>query len=157
MHYLLALALPFMLANSASAQEQKSSSANSPAAAVVAQPALPQPADDQLVEEEIAAAEETEIGSGVASYYGRELAGNRTANGERFNPDELTAAHRTLAFGSKVRVTNKATGQSVVVRINDRGPFGGHKRVIDVSHAAAKQIGLHRAGIGRVSMALLND
>ncbi|WP_223181519.1 septal ring lytic transglycosylase RlpA family protein [Sphingopyxis sp. LK2115] len=99
---------------------------------------------------------ETEIDGGVASYYGRELAGNRTASGERFDPGQLTAAHRTLPFGSMVRVTNVATGDSVVVRINDRGPFA-HGRVIDVSHAAAREIGLHRSGTARVKLALLAD
>ncbi|HMP44350.1 MAG TPA: septal ring lytic transglycosylase RlpA family protein, partial [Sphingopyxis sp.] len=88
---------------------------------------------------------ETEIAGGMASYYGRELAGNRTASGERFDPGQLTAAHRTLPFGSLVRVTNVSNGDSVVVRINDRGPFHGG-RVIDVSHAAAREIGMHRSG-----------
>lgn len=101
-------------------------------------------------------APETEIDGGVASYYGNELAGNRTASGERFDPGQLTAAHRTLPFGSLVRVTNVATGDSVVVRINDRGPFA-HGRVIDVSHAAAREIGLHRSGTARVKLALLTD
>lgn len=100
--------------------------------------------------------EETEIGSGMASYYGNELAGNRTASGERFNPGELTAAHRTLPFGSMVRVTNTSNGDSVVVRINDRGPFS-HGRVIDVSHAAAREIGMHRSGTARVKLALLDN
>lgn len=97
----------------------------------------------------------TEIGHGVASYYGDELAGNRTANGERFDPDDLTAAHRTLAFGSRVRVTNLANGKSVIVRINDRGPFS-RGRVIDVSDAAAREIGMLRSGTARVSMTLLD-
>ena len=100
--------------------------------------------------------EETEIGGGLASYYGNELAGNRTASGERFNPGELTAAHRTLPFGSMVRVTNTSNGDSVVVRINDRGPFS-HGRVIDVSHAAAREIGMHRSGTARVKLALLDN
>ncbi len=99
---------------------------------------------------------ETEIGGGMASYYGRELAGNRTASGERFDPGQLTAAHRTLPFGSIVRVTNTANGDSVIVRINDRGPFA-HGRVIDISHAAAREIGMHRSGTARVRMALLDD
>ncbi|OWQ97737.1 septal ring lytic transglycosylase RlpA family protein [Sphingopyxis witflariensis] len=100
--------------------------------------------------------EETAIGGGMASYYGNELAGNRTASGERFNPGELTAAHRTLPFGSLVRVTNTSNGDSVVVRINDRGPFS-HGRVIDVSHAAAREIGMHRSGTARVKLALLDN
>ena len=94
------------------------------------------------------------IGGGVASWYGREFAGRKTASGERFNPSEYTAAHRTLPFGTRVRVTN-ASGESVVVRINDRGPFHGG-RVIDLSQAAAAELGLVRAGSGRVQLALLD-
>ncbi len=94
------------------------------------------------------------IGGGVASWYGREFAGRRTASGERFDPAEYTAAHRTLPFGSRVRVTN-AAGESVVVRINDRGPFHGG-RVIDLSQAAAAELGIVRAGSGRVQLALLD-
>jgi rare lipoprotein A len=90
--------------------------------------------------------------SGMASWYGAELAGHRTASGDRFNPDELTAAHRTLPLGSRVRVTYQ--GKSVVVRINDRGPFA-RGRVIDLSRAAAEQIGLRRAGSGQVELARL--
>lgn len=89
---------------------------------------------------------------GVASWYGPGLAGSRTASGERFDPDELTAAHRTLPFGSLVKVTYE--GKSVVVRINDRGPFAGD-RVIDLSEAAAEMIGIVGPGHGRVSLALL--
>ena len=100
--------------------------------------------------------EETEIGGGMASYYGDELAGNRTASGERFNPAQLTAAHRSLPFGSMVRVTNTSNGDSVIVRINDRGPFS-HGRIIDVSTAAAREIGMHRSGTARVKLALLDD
>ena len=100
--------------------------------------------------------EETEIDGGVASYYGNELAGNRTASGERFDPGQLTAAHRSLPFGNMVRVTNTSNGDSVIVRINDRGPFS-HGRVIDVSTAAAREIGMHRSGTARVKLALLSD
>lgn len=161
MQRLLALALPLLLANSATAQD-KIFVAAAGASAAAASLVLPSPSSLDFSEQVLLNADEAEdegthVGSGVASYYGRELAGNRTANGERFNPDELTAAHRTLAFGSKVRVTNISNGQSVIVRINDRGPFGGHKRVIDVSHAAAKEIGMHRSGTARVSMALIKD
>ena len=97
-----------------------------------------------------------QIGNGMASYYGNELAGKRTASGEKFDPHGLTAAHRTLAFGSKVRVTNLANGKDVVVRINDRGPWGGG-RVIDISLGAAKKIGLHKSGTAKVSMHLLSN
>jgi rare lipoprotein A len=94
----------------------------------------------------------TVIGSGVASWYGREFAGRKTASGERFDPGQYTAAHRTLPFGSKVRVTHN--GRSVVVRINDRGPFHGG-RVIDLSQAAAEDLGIRHAGSGRVELALV--
>jgi rare lipoprotein A len=103
----------------------------------------------------IATPDFTEIDGGMASYYGDELAGNRTASGERFDPGQLTGAHRSLPFGSMVRVTNVSNGDSVVVRINDRGPFS-RGRVIDISHAAAREIGMHRSGTARVKLALLN-
>ena len=90
--------------------------------------------------------------SGQASWYGPGFHGRRTANGETFNTNALTAAHRTLPFGTRVRVVNKRTGRSVVVRINDRGPYA-HGRIIDLSHAAAKAIGL--AGVSDVSIAQL--
>ena len=95
-----------------------------------------------------------DIPDGVASWYGPGFAGRRTASGERFDPGQLTAAHRSLPFGSRVRVTHN--GRTVVVRINDRGPFHGG-RVIDLSQAAAEQIGIRRAGQGRVELALLES
>ncbi|PKP90920.1 MAG: septal ring lytic transglycosylase RlpA family lipoprotein [Alphaproteobacteria bacterium HGW-Alphaproteobacteria-16] len=98
----------------------------------------------------------SDLGSGTASYFSREIAGNRTASGEPCDPDTLTAAHRTAPFGSRLRVTNLATGQSVIVRINDRGPFRAG-RVIDLSHAAAREIGMHRTGTAKVSLAMLAD
>ena len=98
----------------------------------------------------------TDMAGGMASYYGRNFDGRRTASGERFDMDDLTAAHRTLPFGSRVRVTNAGNGRSVVVRINDRGPFHGN-RVIDVSHAAAQQLGLIGPGRGRVELTLLSS
>ena len=76
-----------------------------------------------------------------ATWYGNELAGNRTASGERFNPNGLTAAHRSLPFGTCLRVANPKTGRSVSVRVNDRGPFT--KGVsLDLSHGAARAIGM---------------
>ncbi len=97
----------------------------------------------------------TALGSGVASYYGRRFHGRRTANGERFDMNAFTAAHKTLPFGSIVEVTNPRTGKSVVVRINDRGPFTPG-RTIDLSRAAAEEIGLVRRGHGTVELALLD-
>ena len=91
-----------------------------------------------------------------ASFYGAEFAGRPTASGEEFDPTIMTAAHRTLPFGSFVLVTEALTGKSVTVRINDRGPFHGD-RVIDVSHAAAEQIGLVASGTGKVVLRVLSQ
>jgi rare lipoprotein A len=91
---------------------------------------------------------------GIASWYGEEFAGRTTANGEIFDPLLLTAAHRTLPFGTIVDVKNPATGQSVRVRINDRGPFVGN-RMIDLSFAAAQQIGLIDPGSGQVDVTVV--
>lgn len=95
-----------------------------------------------------------EMMNGVASWYGEEFAGRTTANGEIFDPLLLTAAHRTLPFGTILDVTNPATKQSVRVRVNDRGPYIG-KRVIDLSYAAAQKISLIEPGIGFVEIALV--
>ncbi len=95
------------------------------------------------------------VGSGIASWYGPKFKGHLTASGERFDPTEYTAAHRTLPFGTRVRVTD-AAGNSVIVRINDRGPYA-HGRVIDLSRAAAKKLGLTRRGSGKVTLAVLDD
>jgi len=113
-------------------------------------------APDKLPDPSAIAPAGKNLGGGEASYYGDELAGNPTASGERFDPGKLTAAHRTLPLGSRVRVTNPANGESVVVRINDRGPYHGN-RVIDLSLAAAREIGLLSSGVGQVRMALLPD
>jgi rare lipoprotein A len=93
---------------------------------------------------------------GTASFYGNEPGegGPFTANGERYNSGGLTAAHRTLPFGTRVRVTSPNTGRSVVVRINDRGPFVGG-RAIDLSIGAARAIGLTNSGVGTVRMEVL--
>jgi rare lipoprotein A len=85
--------------------------------------------------------------SGMASFYGNE-SGNRTASGQRFNQNAMTAAHRSLPFGTKLRVTHR--GRSVIVTINDRGPFI-RGRVLDLSTGAARAIGLTGAGVGRVT------
>ena len=85
----------------------------------------------------------------VATYYGQEFAGRRTASGETFNPSAMTAAHRTLPFGSRVRVTNSRNGRSIIVRINDRGPFV-KGRCIDLSTGAARVLGF--SGTAMVSL-----
>jgi rare lipoprotein A len=86
-----------------------------------------------------------------ASYYGKGFAGKPTASGAIFNPERLTAAHRTLPFGTLVKVTNAVTGKSVEVEINDRGPFHGN-REIDLSVAAARQIGMLASGTAKVML-----
>jgi rare lipoprotein A len=93
--------------------------------------------------------EETKDSShGLASFYSYDP---QTASGEKFDKNELTAAHRTLPFGTKVRVTNVATGQSVTVRVNDRGPFV-NGRVVDVSHGAADKLGITGQGVAKVKL-----
>lgn len=93
--------------------------------------------------------------AGQASYYADSLAGRPTASGEPYDPAALTAAHRTLPFGTMVEVARE-DGRSVVVRINDRGPFGKKKRILDLSRAAARQIGLDRAGVATITMRVIS-
>ena len=100
----------------------------------------------------VSAEEAKPLQKGVASWYGPGFYGKKTANGERFNTNDLTAAHKTLPFGTKLRVTNERTGKSAVVRINDRGPYA-HGRVIDLSKAAAEAVGIE--GVGQVTLAAL--
>lgn len=88
---------------------------------------------------------------GKASYYADRFHGRLTANGERFNMHEMTAAHKSLPFGSMVRVTNLTNGKKVVVRINDRGPYI-KGRIIDLSKGAAKEIGLIKKGVSKVKL-----
>jgi rare lipoprotein A len=93
----------------------------------------------------------TNVQVGNASWYGNFHQGRKTASGEHFDPQGLTAAHPTLPLDSQVRVTNLKNGRSVDVRINDRGPFG-KSRVIDLSRGAAEQIGLKRKGVAKVKI-----
>ena len=118
-----------------------------PKAPVVVQPpvvAPPKPAKTLVVS----------TSTGEASWYGPGFFGNRTANGEVFRPGTMTAAHRTLPFGTKVKVTNLRNGKETIVRINDRGPFSGH-RVIDIAHGAAQHLGLVSSGIAQVRLEVL--
>lgn len=92
--------------------------------------------------------------TGEASWYGPGFYGNLTANGEVYKPGTMTAAHRTLPFGTKVRVTNLWNGRTAVIRINDRGPFIDH-RVIDLGHGAASELGLTVSGIAQVKLEVL--
>lgn len=107
----------------------------------------PQPAAPEAVRE---------LKPGKASYYGKWHHGRKTANGERFNKNAMTAAHRTLPMGTWVRVTNTKNSKSVIVRINDRGPYH-KKRIIDLSHAAAEQIGMVRGGVVPVRLEVIAE
>ena len=104
-----------------------------------APPRLPAPAPEDFEQ------------SGIASWYGRQHHGKRTASGEAYDMNALTAAHRTLPLGTRVRVTNLDNGRSVDVRINDRGPFAG-RRVIDLSYAAAQRLGAVGTGLFRIGL-----
>ena len=92
---------------------------------------------------------------GQASWYGRQFHGRKTASGERFNMHAMTVAHRTLPFGTKLRITCQTTGKQVVVKVNDRGPFHGN-RVLDLSYGAAKALGTTQKGVSKVKYEILN-
>ncbi len=98
---------------------------------------------------------ESDIQKGIASYYGNSMHGRRTYSGEKYNKDSLTAAHRTLPMGTKVKVTNLKNDSIVVVKINDR--MGNSKRVIDLSMAAAKQLNFIRSGLTTVTLEKLDN
>jgi len=114
-----------------------------------AAPLLPQPLAPVPVQPRVVG-----VSKGEASWYGPGFYGNRTANGEVFRRGTLTAAHRSLPFGTRVRVTNLWNGRTAVVRINDRGPFHGN-RVIDLAHGAAHELGFTSSGIARVKLEVL--
>lgn len=122
-----------------------------PAAELAALPPAVEPAAKPVPEPGVA-----ESLTGLASWYGTKFHGRLTASGERYDMAALTAAHQTLPFGSRVRVTNLDNGRSVVVTINDRGPFV-ESRLIDLSHAAAKQLGLLQDGVAEVRVDVLTE
>src|SRR5215831_2755897 len=93
---------------------------------------------------------------GDATFYGKPHQGGPTASGERFNMYALTAAHLHLPLNTRVRVTNLRNGRSVVVRINDRGPFGNRKRIIDLSYAAARELDMIAAGVVPVRLEIVS-
>ncbi len=159
---LMAVALPAGSANAAS--EDAADAVNSDAApgfaaqfkpyiAPVETAATPAGAVDLTSFEPPVEAEDAgrSMGTGVVSYYGRQFHGRPTASGERFDMNAMTAAHKTLPFGSVVRLTNPGNGRSVTVRINDRGPFV-RGRTIDVSRAAAEKLGIVGRGHGTVEI-----
>ena len=110
----------------------------------------------QVAQQPVGASAQAAVSDGVASWYGPGFAGRRTANGEIFDPTQLTAAHKTLPFGTQVKVTNLNNSLSVVVRINDRGPFKPG-RVIDLSQAAAERIGMIGSGTAPVRLELITS
>lgn len=117
--------------------------------------AVAQAFDDSVTAPAVQQSFET-VGQGEASYYGAELAGNRTASGERFDPRALTCAHRSLPLGTMLRVTNLANGRSVLVRVNDRGPFA-RGRILDMSMAAARDIDMVRSGKAMVRLEVVHN
>ena len=92
---------------------------------------------------------------GQASWYGPGFHGRKTASGERYNMNAFSAAHRTLPFGTKLKITCTSTGKSVIVKVNDRGPFHGN-RVLDLSYGAAKALGTTQKGVSKVKYEILN-
>jgi rare lipoprotein A len=101
------------------------------------------------------AAKPGQIESGIASYYHDSLHGNKTASGQIYDKTKISAAHKTLPLGSRVRVTDVRTGKSIDVRVNDRGPFV-KGRIIDLSRQAAKELGLLRKGVTKVKVEVLS-
>lgn len=112
--------------------------------------------DEDIKEVEAAVEKAAIVSTGVVSWYGDKFHGRKTASGEVYDKQELTAAHKTLPFGTKVKVTNTRNGKSVVVEINDRGPFV-KSRVLDLSEAAFKEIGHTNTGVMHVEYEVLKD
>ena len=136
-------------------------SANSPTSALSAPPQSPAsaPASHGSSEQQLAArfggARALSVQSGTASYYSDALAGHATASGAPYQPHAFTAAHRSLPFGSVLRVTRPDGGQIVYVRVTDRGPYGSRGRILDLSRAAAERLGMLRAGVVKVRLEVL--
>ncbi|MDO4440659.1 MAG: septal ring lytic transglycosylase RlpA family protein [Moraxella sp.] len=132
-----------------SARQPVSLTFNSP---LLTQPSKSQAKDEPVLEKLTAAASNTVNKfkqTGLASWYGRQFHGRKTASGETFNMNAMTAAHRSLPLNCYIKVTNKDNGKSVIVKVNDRGPLQGD-RVLDLSYGAAKVIGLTQRGTGNV-------
>jgi rare lipoprotein A len=118
----------------------------------------PPPAEPRAPEAEMPAERAVRVLHGKAVWYGGKWHGRRTASGERFNKNAMTAAHRSLPLGTRVRVTNLMNRRSILLRINDRGPYGRDRsRIIDVSEGAARRLGFHERGWVRVKIEVLED
>ena len=112
--------------------------------------------DEQNVKANTTTVTEAFIQTGMASYYADKFEGHQTASGEIFEQDKFTAAHRTLPFGTKLKVTNLLNGKSAIVTVNDRGPFADD-RIIDLSKAAAKQLDMIKSGVIPVKIEVINN
>lgn len=112
--------------------------------------------EDEKKVEDILESTAHEISTGVVSWYGGKFHGRKTASGEKYDKDELTAAHKSLPFGTKVKVTNIRNGKSVVVEINDRGPYA-KSRVLDLSQAAFSEIGHTNTGVMQVEYEIMKS
>ncbi|CCD97551.1 septal ring lytic transglycosylase RlpA family protein [Bradyrhizobium sp. STM 3809] len=140
--------------SSAVRQARLTAPARQAAVDIQPQPQRTEPSPDSVVRvrhAELSTPPAHAASSGLASYYSE---GHRTASGERFDPSELTAAHRSLPFGTRLQVTNVKTGRSVVVRVNDRGPFV-QGRVVDVSYSAAQALGMVNTGVAPVKVSVV--
>jgi rare lipoprotein A len=94
---------------------------------------------------------------GFASYYAHYLSGRRTANGDRYHQDSLTCAHRTLPFGTLLKVRNLSNDKEVVVEVTDRGPFSGKDKIVDLSYRAASELGMVNQGVAQVEISVCDD
>ena len=147
------------LVTTAPAMAASSSSLSTPAADAVIRDVVPSPSwEDRFLRQMPASPKGllqlASAYTGQASWYGPGFYGNRTANGEVFRPGTYTAAHRSLPFGTRLKVTNLNNGRSAVVRINDRGPFTGG-RIIDLAHGAASDLGVTASGVATVRLEVL--
>ncbi len=146
----------FLLFVSACAHETSGPAAHAPAAhhahargvstLPTSEPPAPDP-DDAALMTRFQTAPAINTLEGEASYYSDRLAGHKTASGERYRPSALTAAHRNLPLGTVLRVTRSDGKRSVIVRVNDRGPYGSERRILDLSRAAFQRLGTLRAGV----------
>jgi rare lipoprotein A len=136
--------------------QPSSSKQSDPAVETIDEPAPPAaPTKSSSLAKEYDGKQALSTFKGKATYYADSLAGNHTASGDIYDPNEFTAAHRKLPFGTVVRVIRQDTGEATYVRINDRGPFGPSDRIIDLSKAAAQEIDMMKAGVVTVRVEVL--
>lgn len=149
--FLVALAAcahePSQRAPHAPGASRREANSNSSAASLPTSEPAPLNAEDRALNTRFEAAPAISTLEGQASYYSDRLAGHKTASGERYRPEALTAAHRSLPLGTVLRVTRQDGKRTVVVRINDRGPYAGERRILDLSRAAFERLGKLRAGV----------